>query len=114
MSDNSKQYNWEAIAQDPRFKELHSKKNAFLATLMIFSIIYYFMLPLGAIYAQDLFTTKIWGPVNFALVFALSEFAVAWGIAFFYSKRANAEFDKMTAQLASEAHLIGQKPSGRK
>lgn len=114
MSDNSKQYNWEAIAQDPRFKKLHSTKGAFLASLMIFSIIYYFALPLGAIYAKDLFATKVFGSINFALLFALSEFAVAWGIAFYYSKRANAEFDKMTAELAAEAHLIGQKPSGRK
>jgi uncharacterized membrane protein (DUF485 family) len=114
MSDNSKQYNWEAIAQDPRFREIHSKKGIFLASLMIFSIIYYFALPLGAIYMQDLFKVQLWGPLNFALVFALSEFAVAWGIAFYYSKRANNEFDKMTADLAKDAHLIGQKSGGRK
>ena len=37
--------NWAAIDADPRFQELHRKKMAFLWGLMIFSVIYYFLLP---------------------------------------------------------------------
>ena len=51
---------------------------------MVFSIVYYFLLPIGAAYFQDIYKIKVWGPVNVGLLFALSEFIVAWGIAFIY------------------------------
>ena len=50
---------------------------------------------------------KVAGPVNFGILFALSEFVVAWGIAFIYSRRANAEFDSMAAELIRDAEKIG-------
>lgn len=102
-----KLYDWAAIAADSRFQELHRRKTRFLWGLMAFSVAYYFMLPLGATYFQELFTVKIWGPVNVGLVFALSEFVVAWGIAVVYSRRANREFDAMAAELVRDAHRIG-------
>ena len=54
---------------------------------MIFSVIYYFLLPIGAAYFTDLFSTKLWGPINFGLVFAFSQFIVAWLIAFFWARK---------------------------
>jgi uncharacterized membrane protein (DUF485 family) len=73
---------------------------------MIFSIIYYFMLPIGAAYYQDLFKIKVWGPVNVGLLFALSEFVVAWSIAAIYARRANRDFDAMSAEIVRDAHLL--------
>jgi len=98
--------NWAAIDNDPRFQALHKKKSGFLWGLMIFSIVYYFLLPIGAGYFPELYKIKVWGPVNVGLVFALSEFIVAWGIAFLYSTRANRTFDAMTAEIAREAYNI--------
>ena len=100
---------WKAIVADPRFQALHRKKTAFLWGLMVFSIAYYFLLPVGAAYFQDLFKIKLWGPVNVGLAFALSEFVVAWGIVFWYSRRANGEFDAMAAELIRDAEKIGRK-----
>jgi uncharacterized membrane protein (DUF485 family) len=102
------QLNWAAIDADPRFQRLHSKKMAFLMGLMIFSIVYYFLLPIGAAYFTDLFRKPIIGPVNFGILFALSEFVVAWGIAFYYSVKAK-EFDEMAKELIREAEKIGRK-----
>ncbi len=102
-----KPMNWVAIDQDPRFQELHRKKSAFLWGLMIFSIIYYFLLPIGAAYFTDLFKIKVWGPINVGLLFALSEFVVAWGIAWIYARRANTEFDSMADQINRAASSIG-------
>lgn len=99
--------NWQKIVADPRFQALHRKKTSFLWGLMVFSIIYYFLLPVGAAYFQDLFRIKVWGPVNVGLLFALSEFVVAWGIAFVYSRRANTEFDAMASELIRDAEKIG-------
>lgn len=102
MADAPK-YNWKAIDEEPRFQELHSKKLAFLSGLMIFSLVYYFLLPIGAAYFQDLYKVKVWGVVNVGLLFALSEFVVAWGIAFYYAKRASSEFDPMAAEIVRDA-----------
>jgi uncharacterized membrane protein (DUF485 family) len=94
--------NWAAIDANPKFQALHRKKLFFLWGLMVFSIIYYFMLPIGAAYFQDLFKIKVWGVVNVGLLFALSEFVVAWTIAFIYSRKANKEFDSMTQEIVNE------------
>lgn len=99
--------NWRAIDADPRFQALHRKKTLFLWGLMVFSIIYYFLLPVGAAYFTDIFKIKIWGPVNIGILFALSEFVVAWFIAVIYSRRANAEFDSMAQEIINDAHNIG-------
>lgn len=100
MSNQS--VNWAAIDADPKFQALHRKKTMFLWGLMIFSTVYYFLLPIGAAYFQDLFKIKVWGVVNVGLLFALSEFVVAWGIAFIYSKKANSEFDAMAQEIINE------------
>jgi uncharacterized membrane protein (DUF485 family) len=99
--------NWAAIDADPRFQALHRKKTTFLWSLMIFSVIYYFLLPIGAAYYQDLFKIKVWGVVNVGILFALSEFVVAWTIAYVYSKKANAEFDAMAQEIINDAHKMG-------
>ncbi len=98
---------WKAIVADPRFQALHHKKTRFLWGLMVFSVAYYFLLPIGAAYFPGLFGIRVWGPVNVGLLFALSEFVVAWGIAFHYSRRANAEFDTAAAELIRDAEKIG-------
>jgi uncharacterized membrane protein (DUF485 family) len=103
----SSQPDWAAIDRDPRFQALHKKKSAFLWGLMVFSIVYYFLLPFGAAYFQDLFKVKVWGPLNVGLLFALSEFVVAWAVAAIYAKRANREFDAMAAEIARDAHKTG-------
>jgi uncharacterized membrane protein (DUF485 family) len=105
--------NWAAIDADPRFQSLHTRKSRFLWGLMAFSVVYYFMLPIGAAYFTDLYKVKVWGPINFGLVFALSQFVVAWGIAFFYSRKA-AQFDAMAEEIARDADRIGAGKSGRK
>ncbi len=102
-----KPMNWVAIDQDPRFQELHSKKTRFLWGLMVFSIVYYFLLPIGAGYFTDLFKIKVWGPINVGILFALSEFIVAWGIAWIYARRANTEFDAMAVEINRVAGTLG-------
>ena len=100
--------NWAAIDSDPRFQRLHTKKTAFLMGMMVFSLIYYFLLPIGAAYFTDVFKQKVFGPVNVGLLFALSEFVVAWGLAFYYSVKEQ-EFDSMAQELVRDATKIGAK-----
>ena len=98
--------NWAAIDADPRFQALHRKKTKFLWSLMIISMVYYFLLPIGTAYYTDLFKIKVWGAINVGLLFALSQFIVAWAIAWIYAKRANSEFDGMAEEIIKDAHNI--------
>ena len=101
--------NWAAIDADTRFQDLHRKKSRFLWGLMILSVVYYFLLPVGAAYFPALFGVRVWGPINVGLLFALSEFLVAWGIAFIYARRANGEFDAMAEQIRAASSTMGAK-----
>ena len=97
---------WEAVEADPRFQTLHRDKNNFLWRMMLFALIYFFCLPIATAYFQDILKVKIWGVINIGLLFALSQFIVAWVIAFIYAKRANTEFDARAKALMEDAHNI--------
>jgi uncharacterized membrane protein (DUF485 family) len=97
------QVDWKAIDSRREFQELHRKKMGFLWGLMVFSLVFYFMLPIGAAYFQDIFKIKVWGPLNVGILFALSEFIVAWGLAWYYAQRANAVFDPMAQEIVRDA-----------
>lgn len=97
-----KSYDWDAIAEHPKFIELHRKKTVFLFGWWIFASIWYFLLPLGAAYTPALFKLKVLGNVNFGYLFALSQFLVSWAIAIYYAQVANREFDRLTTELTLE------------
>jgi uncharacterized membrane protein (DUF485 family) len=93
---------WDAIIRDPRFQSLHKRKSSFLYGLMALAVAYYFLLPIGAAYFQDLFKIRVWGVINVGLLFALSQFVVTWAIAIIYSRKASQDFDRMAAELSAE------------
>ena len=99
---------WSAVIQDPRFETLHRKKQGFLTALMVFSVAFYLLLPIGAAYFPNVFRIRVWGVVNVGLLFALSQFVVAWLIAFYYSRRAGAEFDGDAAEIAAAYQSPGR------
>jgi uncharacterized membrane protein (DUF485 family) len=98
---------WNAVIADPRFQTLHRRKQLFLTGLMVFAVFFYFLLPIGAAYFQDLYSVKVWGVINFGLLFALSQFVVAWGIAIYYSRVANRDFDRMAREIAADYETQG-------
>jgi uncharacterized membrane protein (DUF485 family) len=100
--DNNSEVDWDAIIRDPRFQSLQRRKQAFLWGLMAVAVIYYLLLPIGAAYFQDLFRIRVWGVVNVAILFALSQFVVAWAIAVIYSRKASREFDPEAERIAAD------------
>lgn len=97
---------WEAVEADPRFQQLHRDKNRFLWRMMLFALIFFFSLPVATAYFQDSLKIKVWGVVNIGLVFALSQFVLAWLIAVIYAKRANTDFDARAQALVKDAYNI--------
>ena len=96
------QIQWDLVEADPRFKSLHRDKNKFLSRMMLFAMVYFFLLPIAAAYFQEVLKIKVWGVVNIGLLFALSQFVVAWSVAAIYTKRANAEFDDRVNVLTND------------
>ena len=83
---------WDIVAANPEFRALMRAKKRFIVPATIFFIVYYFALPILVGYAPDFMATPVFGPVNIAYLFALSQFFVAWLVAFLYV-RAAARFD---------------------
>ncbi len=85
---------WERVAATDEFKALVAAKLKFIVPATIFFLVYYFALPVLVGYAPQLMETKIFGVVNLAYLFALSQFFMAWILAAMYL-RAAGRFDEM-------------------
>jgi uncharacterized membrane protein (DUF485 family) len=85
---------WDRVAASDQFKELLRSKRRFIIPATIFFVVYYFALPLMVGYAPGLMGRKVFGVVNLAYLFALSQFFMAWAIAALYV-RAAAKWDEM-------------------
>jgi uncharacterized membrane protein (DUF485 family) len=90
---------WARVSADPRFLALAARRTRFLWRLMGFSVAYYFLLPVGAAYAQHVFRIRLYGPINVGLLFALSQFVVAWFVAFLYTRAASRDFDRLAREI---------------
>lgn len=75
---------WDAIAADPAFKDLLVSKARFVVPATIFFVVYYFALPVLVGWFPKFMSQEIFGAVNLAYLFALSQFFMAWIVAFLY------------------------------
>jgi uncharacterized membrane protein (DUF485 family) len=85
---------WAKLAATAEFKALLKAKARFVVPASIFFIVYYFSLPLLVGYAPELMARKVFGVVNVAYLFALSQFFMAWLLAWAYVRAAE-RFDRM-------------------
>ena len=85
---------WDKLAASAQFKALLAAKARFIVPATVFFVAYYFALPLLVGYAPKLMATKVFGVVNLAYLFALSQFVMAWLLAWAYV-RAAARFDEI-------------------
>jgi uncharacterized membrane protein (DUF485 family) len=89
---------WEKLAASERFRNLLKAKKRFIIPALIFFVVYYFALPALIGYARPFMEKRVLGPVNLAYLFALSQFFMAWIIAWLYV-RAAARFDRMSREV---------------
>lgn len=101
------EYDWEGIAARHEFRELLIAKARFIVPATLFFIIYYFALPISVGYFPEFMSRKVFGQVNIAYLFALSQFFMAWTIAALYI-RAAVRFDAQAHFLVG--HLDGLTP----
>ena len=92
---------WDQIAASSEFRELLAAKSRFIVPATVFFIVYYFALPVLVGYAPKLMSEPVIGVLNWAYLFALSQFFMAWLIAFLYVRAAN-RFDRMGKDILSK------------
>ena len=86
------------------FRALLKTKLKFIVSATIFFIVYYFALPVLVGYAPELMQTKVFGVVNLAYLFALSQFVMAWTVAALYV-RAAGRFDQISDAILTKLKL---------
>jgi uncharacterized membrane protein (DUF485 family) len=79
---------WDRVAAMDEFKQLLKSKSKFIVPATIFFIVYYFLLPYLVGYHPQAMDKRVWGSVNIAYLFALSQFFVSWLIAWLYVRAA--------------------------
>ena len=89
---------WDRVAESPEFKDLMATKKVFIVPAFVFFVVYYFALPVLVGYAPHFMATKVIGNINLAYLFALSQFFMAWIIAWLYVKAAGG-FDKLAKDI---------------
>jgi uncharacterized membrane protein (DUF485 family) len=89
---------WDRLARSPRFRQLIREKRRFLVPASLFFMVYYFALPILVGYWPEMMKQRVLGPVNIAYLFALSQFVMAWVVAWIYVSVA-ARFDKLAQEV---------------
>lgn len=92
---------WDQIAAREEFKALLKAKLKFIAPATVFFIVYYFALPVLVGYKREWMEKQVFGVVNVAYLFALSQFIMAWTVAALYV-RAAGRFDKMAEAILAK------------
>ena len=92
--EEARERDWQAIASSNRFQNLLRAKRRFVVPAMVIFIVYYFALLALVGYARPFMEKRVFGAINLAYLFALSQFFMAWIIAALYV-RAAARFDKL-------------------
>ena len=98
---------WQRVAAMEEFKKLVAAKRRFIIPATIFFIVYYFALPVLVGYAPKLMERRVFGVVNLAYLFALSQFFMAWLIAALYV-RAAGRFDEMARSIINRLSKGGK------
>jgi uncharacterized membrane protein (DUF485 family) len=93
---------WDAVAATAQFRGLLAAKRRFIIPAVIFFVIYYFALPVLVGYAPRLMSRQVFGVINLAYIFALSQFFMAWAIAGLYV-RAAGRFDARAQEIIRQA-----------
>jgi uncharacterized membrane protein (DUF485 family) len=98
---------WNRIAASRQFRDFLAVKKVFIIPAFFFFLAYYLLLPILVGYAPRLMSTRIFGAVTLAYLFALSQFIVGWAIAFLYLK-ASSRFDKLVKDVLNEVTVSGE------
>jgi uncharacterized membrane protein (DUF485 family) len=95
---------WRAIEESPEFRELTSRKKAFVVPATIFFMVWYFGFIALCGYAPDFMGREfITDGLTVGYVLALTQFVMSWALAAMYVRRANRVFDPLATRVREMA-----------
>jgi uncharacterized membrane protein (DUF485 family) len=94
----------EAVGKDPEMIELEHRHQRFVWPATAFFIVYYMLLNILAGTSPDLMGHKLFGQFTFGYLFALSQFLMAFVVAWVYSRWAATRMDPLAAELREKLH----------
>ena len=89
----------EAVSKDPEMIELENRHRRFVWPVTVFFLVYYLALPILAGAAPDLMGSKLFGQFTFGYLFALSQFLMAFVVAWVYARWAARRMDPLATHL---------------
>jgi uncharacterized membrane protein (DUF485 family) len=89
----------EAVEKDPEMTELERRHSRFVWPATAFFLIYYMSLNVLAGTSPELMGTKLFGEFTFGYLFALSQFLMAFVVAWVYSRWAASRMDPLATDL---------------
>ena len=95
---------WQSIQRDPDFSRLVQRKVRLIVPATLFFVVYYFALPICVGWFPQAMEKKVWGDMNLAYLFALSQFVMAWVLAGIYVAAATGWDRSERALLAKFGH----------
>jgi uncharacterized membrane protein (DUF485 family) len=102
----------EAVAKDPEMVELEHRHSRFVWPATIFFLLYYMALNVLAGSVPDVMGKKLFGEFTFGYLFALSQFVMAFVVAWIYTSWAKRRIDPLAADLREKLHRTEIKEAG--
>ena len=94
----------EAVSKDPEMIELENRHRRFVWPVTVFFLVYYLSLPILAGVAPDLMGTKVFGEFTIGYLYALSQFLMAFVVAWAYARWASSRMDPLATDLREKLH----------
>ena len=94
----------EAVGKDPEMVELEHRHRRFVWPATVFFLVYYMALNILAGTSPDLMGKKLVGEFTFGYLFALSQFVMAFVVAWVYSRWAASRIDPLATDLRDKLH----------
>jgi uncharacterized membrane protein (DUF485 family) len=98
------QHDWEAIEESPEFRELVTHRRRFVVPATIFFLVWYLGFILLAGYAPEFMGESIYQGFTVGYLLALTQFIMVWGLAAWYLRKADREFDPLEELAVQRAH----------
>lgn len=92
---------WQRIEQDPDFAALVRRKAKLIVPATVFFLAYYMALPVLVGFWPEMMKEPAFGKVNWAYLFALSQFVMTWVMCWLYVRAAK-NWDRMNAALLAK------------
>jgi uncharacterized membrane protein (DUF485 family) len=103
----------DVAARDPELVELERRHNRFVWPVTAFFLVYYLSLNVLAGVARDFMGRKVFGEFTFGYLFALSQFLMAFVVAWAYTRYAKRRLDPLSADLRDKLAAVDSKEVAR-